>query len=311
MSRYLVWRLARIVALAFVLVSILFVIFRLVPGNPALLYGGIDVTPAGLKAIAHELGLDQPVWVQFTTYWAHLLHGSGGFSTTYSQDALQVVGAHVGPTLELLGASIALALAVGLPAGLVSGLRPGSVYDVGASGATVVLLSIPNFWLGLLLVGLLSVQWHLLPVTGDTGPTAVILPAAALAARIAAVFARMTRAAVLDVTHEHYVRTARAKGLASMRVMRRHILPNALLTVLTVVGMEVGYLLGGSIVVEVLFAWPGLGLTLINAIDMRDYSLVQTITVFYVLGFLVVNLITDILYTVIDPRIRLHGQALI
>ena len=309
MTRYLALRLVRIVVLAFVLVSILFVIFRLVPGNPALLYGGLDVTPAGLKAIEHELGLDQPVWVQFVTYWAHLLHGNGGFSTTYSQNALQVVLAHLPPTLELLGVSIGLALVLGLPAGIIGGLRPGSVYDVGASGATVVLLSIPNFWLGLLLVGLFSVQWHLLPVAGDTGAAAVILPAAALAARIAAVFARMTRAAVLDVTHEHYVRTARAKGLASVRVVLHHVLPNALVTVMTVVGMEVGYLLGGSIVVEILFAWPGLGSTLINAIDMRDYSLVQTITVVYVLGFLLVNLITDLLYTVIDPRIRLYGQV--
>ncbi len=309
MISYLTVRLARIIALTFVLVSLLFGIFRLVPGNPALLYGGLDATPAGLTAIERELGLNQPVWKQLLTYWSHLLSGHAGLSTMYNQDALTVVLAHLGPTVVLLVVSIGLALAIGLPAGLVSGLRPGSHYDVTASGATVLLLSIPNFWLGLVLVGLLSVQWHLLPVVGATTPGAVILPAVTLAARIAAVFARMTRASVLDVIHTHYVRTARAKGMSAQRVVLRHVIPNALTTVLTVVGAEVGYLLGGSIVVEVLFAWPGLGLTLINAINGRDYSLVQTITVFYVLGFLLINLMTDLLYTVIDPRIRLGGPT--
>lgn len=310
MVRFLIVRLARIVALAFVLVSILFVIFRLVPGNPALLYGGLDTTSAGLTVIEHRLGLDQPLWVQFGSYWTHLLHGDAGFSTTYNENAMQVVLSHIGPTLELLVVSILMALGIGLPVGIISGVRSGSIYDVTASGATAALLSVPNFWLGLLLVSLFAVRLHLLPAASNGSPISVLLPAASLAARLVAIFARMTRGAVLAVLHEDYVRTARAKGLTATRLILRHVVPNALPTVLTVVGLEVGYLLGGSIVIEVLFAWPGLGLMLINAISMRDYSLVQTITVFYVLGFLTVNLITDVLYTVIDPRIRVDAPTL-
>ncbi|MDE3076159.1 MAG: ABC transporter permease [Chloroflexota bacterium] len=307
MIPFLAGRLARVMVLAVVVVSLIFILFRLVPGDPALLYAGLNTTPEALAQIRHNLGLDLPLWLQYLRYWADLLHGNPGLSTAFNENALVVVARHIPYTLELIAAGMAIAVTVGVATGTAAARLPGTSLDLALSAATVALLSIPNFWLGLMLVLFFAVQLHVLPALGASGPTSLILPAVVLAARIAAVIARITRAAVLEVLSADFVRTSQSKGLPARTIFWRHVFTNAMQTVLTVTSMEAGYLLGGSIVVEILFAWPGLGYILINSINMRDYALVQTLTVFYVLAFLVLNLLTDLLYGVVDPRIRVAG----
>lgn len=304
MTRLLLWRLALIPATVLGVVTILFIIFKTVPGDEATIIAGATATQAEIDVVRHQLGLDRPLLVQYGDHLDGLLHGDFGYSATFRANPLPRILERVPATLLLTTSAIALTIIVGIPAGLIAAFFQRRLPDIVVSASVIALLAVPNFWLGMMLIALLSVQLHWLPSLGLTGPASLIMPTIALAARLIAIVGRLVRGVVLEEQRRDYVRTAYAKGLATTTVMLRHVLRNALIPIVTVVGLETGYLLGGSVVVERLFAWPGIGDLLLTAVGLRDYTLVQGITVLFVIGFLLINLLVEMLYRLINPRLR-------
>jgi peptide/nickel transport system permease protein len=219
-----------------------------------------------------------------------------------------LIGEHYPATLELTLAAMLISLLIALPAGVLSGIRQYSGWDHSTMFLALLGVSMPNFWLGPLLIWVFSIQLGWFPVSGKGGLTHLLLPALTLGASMAAIVARMTRSSVLEVLREDYVMTARAKGLSEARIILKHVLRNAMLPVLTVVGLQFGALLAGSIITETIFSWPGLGTLMVKAIQTRDYPVVQGCVLVIALSYVLVNLLTDLLYGVIDPRIRYEGN---
>ena len=304
MLRLLAWRVALIPPTILGVVTILFVIFKTVPGDEATMVAGATATQAEIDIVRHQLGLDRPLLVQYADHVAGLLHGDLGYSATFRANPLPRILERVPATLLLTVAAIAVTVLVGIPAGIVAAFFQHRWPDLVVSASVIALLAVPNFWLGMMLIALLAVQLHWLPSLGLTGAASLIMPTLALAARLIALVGRLARGVIIEEQRKDYVRTAYAKGLATPRVMVHHVLRNALIPVVTVVGLETGYLLGGSIVVERLFAWPGIGDLLLTAVSLRDYTLVQGITVLFVVGFLLINLLVEMLYRLINPRLR-------
>jgi ABC-type dipeptide/oligopeptide/nickel transport system permease component len=276
----------------------------MVPGDEATLMAGATASRADIELLRARLGLDRPLLEQYAARVAGLVRGDFGYSPTFRGNPLPHVLARIPATLVLLAAAIALTVVVGVPAGVLGAVRHDGWPDYVVSLLVVGLLAIPNFWLGLMLIAGLSVDRGWLPSFGFTGWASLVMPTLALAARLVALVARMTRGVMLEELAKDYVRTAHAKGLTAARVIGRHVLRNALIPTVTVIGLQAGYLLGGSVVVERLFAWPGVGDLMINAIGARDYTLVQAVTLLFVAGFLLINLAVDVLYVLINPRLR-------
>ncbi len=273
-----------------------------------MLIAGPMATEAQITALRQAIGLDQPIHLQ---YWRHvvgLVSGDFGYSLTFKGSPVKQILARLPATLVLTGAAILMTVTIGIPAGMLSALYRNQAPDYAISVSVVGLLAVPNFWLGLVLMSFFSVQLGWLPSFGWGGWRSVILPAVALASRLIAIVARMTRSVVIDELRKDYVRTARAKGLPHHTVVIRHVLRNSLIPTTTVIGLQAGYLLGGSIVIERVFSWPGIGDLMINAVGMRDYPLIQAITLLFAVGFLLVNLAVDLLYVAINPRMR-HADA--
>jgi ABC-type dipeptide/oligopeptide/nickel transport system permease component len=301
---YTVRRLALLVPQALGIVTLVFVVFRLVPGDPALLVAGPTATAEQLAAIRRDLGLHRPLWQQYLRFLADLLRGDLGTSLSLRQPVLEVLVARAGPTLALMLTSLLLTVVVAVPSGVAAAVRPHGAMAQLVMGASILALSVPNFLVGMVLMQVLAVSWRLLPAAGTGGGAFLVMPTLAVAARLVALVSRATQASVLEVLGEEFVRTARAKGLAARAVLYRHALRPALVPVVTMIGLQAGYLLGGSVVVETLFAYQGLGQAMITAVGLRDYFLVQGITLVYVVGFLLVNLLVDLSYAAVDPRIR-------
>jgi ABC-type dipeptide/oligopeptide/nickel transport system permease component len=304
MLRFIALRILRIVPIVAGVVTIIFLIFQLVPGDPAVLMAGPMATEEQIATLRHAIGLDQPIYLQ---YWHHLIGlftGNFGYSLTYKGSPLGEILARLPATLTLAATAIALTICLGIPAGILAALNRDHAADYAISFSVVALLAMPNFWLGLVLISVFSVDLGWLPSFGFDGWRSVIMPALALAARLIALVARLTRGVMIEELRKDYVRTARAKGLPFRTVVLRHVLRNVLIPTITVIGLQMGYLLGGSIVIERLFAWPGIGDLLINAVGLRDYNLIQAITVLFTVGFLLVNLVVDILYMAVNPRLR-------
>ena len=304
MFRFLALRVLRAVAIVFAVVTIIFVLFSLVPGDQAAYLAGPGSTQAEIDRLRESLGLNDPLIVQYFRHLTGLLQGDFGTSEVFKSDPLPFILERIPATLALTGAAIGLTIVIGIPAGLVSAMYHARLPDLGISVTVVALLAVPNFWLGLLLLSFFSVQLGWLPSFGFSGPSALILPSLALAARLIALVARMTRGVTIDELGKDYVRTARSKGLGRAAILYRHVLRNVMIPTLTVIGLQTGYLLGGSVVIERLFAWPGIGDLMINAIGQRDFAVAQTVTVFFVIAFLTINLIIEILYVLINPRMR-------
>jgi ABC-type dipeptide/oligopeptide/nickel transport system permease component len=276
----------------------------MVPGDEATLLAGATASQADIDLLRTRLGLDRPLLEQYATRLAGLARGDFGYSSTFRGNPLPHVLHRLPATLLLMAAAITLTVLLGLPAGMLAAVRQNRWPDYLLSLVVVGLLAIPNFWLGLMLMVALSVERGWLPSFGFASWASLIMPTLALAARLVALVARMTRGVMLEELAKDYVRTAHAKGLAAAAVISRHVLRNALIPTVTVIGLQTGYLLGGSVVVERLFAWPGVGDLMINAVGARDYTLVQAITILFVAGFLLVNLAVDVLYVLINPRLR-------
>jgi peptide/nickel transport system permease protein len=312
------WFLRRIgvsLALMWVVASIVFMALHLVPGDPAELLlssGGVAPDPASVAALREQLGLNLPLGVQYERFFIGIAHGDLGNSLVDNYPVLQEIEVRLPRTLELIMGAVLIAVVVAVPAGTFAALRVGGGFDRTASAVAGLLLAIPVFVVGTLLVLVLAQTLHLMPAGGYV-PLArspwrnlelLSLPALAIAQGLGAALFRMTRASVLDVLSRDFVRTARAKGLAPGRVLRRHVLRNALTPVVTVLGLNMGSLLGGTVLVEYVFNWPGLSTPLLEAVDGRDYPMVMGIVLTISGLFLLINLVMDLIYALLDPRIR-------
>ncbi len=304
MGAYLLRRVLLFIPTLLVATTLVFFIFRLIPGDPAELIAGELAPQEVVDSIRHQMGLDQPLPVQYALYLERLAHGDLGISKVYQQRAMDQVQARLPATLVLAFAAMLIASLVGITAGVLSAVRRYSWIDYASMLLAVGGVSVPGFWLGLMLIVIFSVSLGLLPVGGFIGPASIILPAVTLAANQMAVIARMTRSTMLDILGQDYVRTARAKGLQERLVLLRHTLRNALIPTTTIAGLQLGYLLGGSVIVETVFSWPGVGRLMIDSIQMRDYTMVQAVALVYAVLMLTVNLVVDVLYAALDPRVR-------
>lgn len=304
MIRFVLQRVATIPLVAVGVITILFVIFKSVPGDQATLAAGATSTQAEIEAMRIRLGLDQPLLVQYFQHLWGLTRLDLGYSSIFRGNPLPAILERIPATMLLMVSAIVVTIVVGIPAGLVAGANQNRWPDYTISGAVVALLAIPNFWLGMVLIAVLSVQMRWLPSFGTTGAASLIMPTLALSARLIALVARTTRGMVVEEMRKDYVRTARAKGLRWKAVLSRHVLRNVLIPIVTVIGLQAGYLLGGSVVVERLFAWPGLGDLMLTGVSARDFTLIQGATLFFVVAFLLINLAVEILYRFINPRLR-------
>ncbi|MCV0425652.1 MAG: ABC transporter permease [Roseibium sp.] len=297
-----------------------FVAIRLVPGDAITAMLGTEsglLTPAQRESLSAYFGLDQNWFVQFWRWLAGVLQGDLGISTTYGQPVMTIIWEHFPLTLELAVLSMLIALIIGIPAGIYAATNKDRPSDLIVRIVAMFGQSTPSFVVGLLLVYLLSVGFGVLPEMGTFVPITedpvanlaqMILPAITLGTAFAAAVIRMSRSTMLDILQEDYVRTARSKGMPRRRVIWRHALPNALIPVITLSGVEFGYLLGGAVLVEQIFALPGLGRTVLNAILQRDYALVQGSVLFIAFNFMIVNLLVDLAYAALDPRIRFESK---
>lgn len=304
MTRFISLRIARAIGIAFAVVTIIFFLFELIPGDSAMYIAGPGSTQAEIDALREQLGLNDHLMVRYLRHLFGLLQGDFGTSSVFKSDPLNYILARVPATLALTAAAIGLTILIGIPAGILAAVAHNRIPDLAISISVVALLAIPNFWLGLVLLTVFSVGLGWLPSFGFTGWASMVLPSLALAARLIALVARLTRGVMLEELARDYVRTARSKGLGKATIVLRHVLRNAMIPIVTVIGLQTGYLLGGSVVIERLFAWPGIGDLMINAIGQRDYAVVQGITLLFVVAFLIINLVVEILYTAINPRVR-------
>jgi len=309
-ARYAAKRLAWSV---FVLLGVTFVIqttMSLVPGDPAVILLGESATAEQRAALRAELGLDRPFLARYAAYVGDVSQGSLGRSYRNRRPVIDEIRDALPPTLRLSLAAIVITVAVGIPAGVASAVRSGGIADRLISLLSLLGLSMPVFLIGLLLIYGFAYHWPIFPIGGmDDGLLSYVLPATTLALTSIAVVSRMTRASMLDILGQDFVRTARAKGLAEAIVVNKHALKAALVPVVTAVALQVGLLIGGAVLTETVFAWPGIGRLMVTAIKTRDLLVVQGCVVVLAAGFVLVNLLTDLSYTLLDPRIRYGGRA--
>ena len=303
MGRYAVRKLVHTAFVAFGVVSLVFVALRL-SGDPAATMLPGEASVEELTALRQVLGLDQSLGVQYARFLGDALRGDFGTSFRHQQPALGLVMERLPATLELAFAALLLAVVVALPLGILAALHRGRVLDVLAMSFAVVGQATPYFWMGLMLILVVAVELAWLPTSGRGGLAYLILPAITLGTHFAAVLARLTRTTMLEVLTQNYVTTARAKGLGEATVILAHALKNAAVPVVTLIGLQFGTLLGGAVVTETIFAWPGVGRLAVQSIFVRDYPVVQASVFVLALTFVSINLLVDLLYGVLDPRIR-------
>jgi ABC-type dipeptide/oligopeptide/nickel transport system permease component len=303
-SRYVALRLLWIVPVVLGVSLIVFSIMKMVPGDVAQAIAGLDGTAEDVELIRRDLGLDRPVYEQYLTFLWRSLHGDFGRSAVTKRPVVDEIGSRIGPTAELAIAAFAVSIVVGLITGIVSATKRYTIWDNLATLIALIGVSMPVFWLGLMLMLLFSVTLGWLPSSGAGTPAQLVLPALALGSASTAIIARQTRSGLLEVLGQDYVRTARAKGLTERVVLVRHALKNALIPTITVAGLQVGFLMGGAVLAETVFARPGLGRLLVDSIARRDIPVVQTTIMLLSVTFVLVNLAVDLLYVKLDPRIQ-------
>jgi peptide/nickel transport system permease protein len=305
MSQYLVRRALLSLLVLWGAVTVVFVAVRLVPGDPAQVMLGTTATAEQIAALRTRLGLDRPVPIQYGTYLLQVVHLDLGDSLRLGTPVIVAVADRAPKTLLLGGVALGIAVLLGFPMGLSAAVNAGKSADRVISLFSILGQSVPGFWVGIMLILVFARELRLLPSGGADTWQHLVLPAATLALHPVGILARLVRSGLLEVVHEDYVRTAYAKGLATRSVVLRHAVPNMLIPVVTVVGLQAGNLLGGAVIVESVFAWPGVGRLLVDAIGDRDYPLVEAATLFITGAFVLINLLVDVLYGYLDPRIRL------
>lgn len=303
MGRYVVSRSLQAVFVILAVLVVTFIIVRAV-GDPSRLLVSPEGSRENLAQIRHVLGLDAPLQVQFVRFVGDVVRGDFGKSFTFGRPALQLVLERVPATLLLALTALALAVPTGILLGMVSAVKRNTIYDNLATTLAVLGRAVPNFWLSIMFIVVFGAYLKWLPPSGYGTPLHIIMPSVALSAGLAAIVARLTRSSLLEVMSQDFVRTARAKGLSESRVLTRHVLRNALIPIATVVGLQAGHLLGGAIITETIFAWPGVGRLLTQSIYNYDYPVVQTSVFIISVTFVFLNLAIDLLYALIDPRIR-------
>ncbi len=303
MTRYILRRLLALVPILFGVSVLIFVIMRMVPGDPARQALGPEATGDQVARLHHEWGLDRPIPVQYALWLGRVLHGDFGRSTVSRVPVTKEIWARFPNTIWLTIASMGFAIVIGLASGVVAAVRHNTLFDRTSMVLALLGICTPSFWLGLMLMLLFSVKLGLLPSFGKGGISHLILPAMTLGFGSAAIIARVTRSTMLEVMSEDFIRTARAKGMAERVVIVRHALKNAMIPIITILGLEFGGLLAGAVVTETVFAYPGVGLLLINSINNRDFPIVQAALLLFALQFVLVNLVVDIIYARVDPRI--------
>lgn len=289
-------------------VTVVFLFVHLIPGDPVDVALGETARAADKQALRAEWGLDRPLADQYVSYLGGIARLDLGYSYSSREAIFDLVSRRFGPTFVLALAAMVVALLLALPLGILAALRPNRALDRASTGAALLGVSMPNFWLGILLIQVFALRFDWLPVSGFDGPASLILPAFTLGASLAGILTRMTRSSLLDTLSHDYVRVARAKGLGEARVVVRHALRNALIPVVTLSGLQFGALLAGAVITEKVFAWPGIGTLLIQGVEARDYPLVQGCVLVIASTYVVVNLVTDLLYGWIHPQVRLGGS---
>ena len=310
---YALRRLFLAVPVLFGVSVLVFAVLHLAPGDPAAIMLGAQATKEDVVRLHRDLGLDQPLVVQYVRWMGHVLQGDLGRSIPLGRAVLPEVLLRFKATLVLTAGALLIAILLGLAAGIVSAVKQYTWLDRISMGVAVTGVSLPVFWTGIMLILLFALQLRWFPSSGMSSPYGsgvadvlwhLVLPAVTLGTASAAALARLTRSSVLEIIRQDYVRSARAKGLAERAVIARHVLKNAINPIITVLGLQVGFLLGGAILTETVFSWPGLGSMMVRAIQARDYPLVQGGVLLIATSFVLVNLVVDLLYAVFDPRIR-------
>jgi peptide/nickel transport system permease protein len=303
MARLILRRLLRAVAALLVVTAVVFTLLH-VSGDPAYILLTPEATAEDRATFRSQYGLDRPLWVQYTRYLGRLTQGDFGQSLSFRISAASVALERLPATLELTLAAMLLSVLVSVPAAVLAAARRGTLYDRTLMAVTLIGQTVPTFWLGMVMILVLAVRIHLFPASGRGTWLHLVMPATALALWLTALLARVTRSEMIEALEQDYVRTARAKGLGERGVAARHALKNALLPIITVMGLQFGGLLGGAVMTETVFAWPGVGTMILDAILKKDFPVVLAGVVIVAVGFIIVNLVLDVLYTVLDPRLR-------
>ncbi len=307
MARFIIKRLSQFLPVIIGITFITFMLLYLVPGDPARIVAGRNATPEMLKAIRHDLGLDLPWYQQYFNYLWKLIHGDFGNSYRFRRPVIDILLDDAPKTARLAFMAIVIETIIGILAGVISAVKKYSFWDTLITLAALAGTSIPIYWLGIMLQYFFGLKLGLLPISGYGGFSYMILPSIALASSSTALVALMTRSSFLEVYQQDFVTTARAKGLPERRVIFVHVLRNAMIPVITVIGLDLASLMGGAILTETVFSWPGIGSTIFQAILMRDVPVVLGGTLFLAIVFVVINFIVDIFYALFDPRIRLEA----
>lgn len=304
MFRYILKRLVGIIPILLIVSIFIFMFVHMIPGDPARLVAGPDAGQKDVELVRQQLGLDKPVTTQYFTYIGNLLQGDLGISMKTKRPVYEEIAQRFMPTFWLTVWSMVWAIVFGMLIGVISATKRNKWQDYAGMFSAVSGISLPSFWLGLMLIQLFSVKLGWFPTGGIDSWKSYILPSITLGAGVAAVIARFARSSLMEILKEDYIRTGRAKGLKENVVVWRHALKNAMIPVITMTGLQFGFLLGGSIVVETVFSWPGLGRLLIDSVSFRDYPLIQAEMLLFALEFILINLLVDILYGVMNPQIR-------
>jgi peptide/nickel transport system permease protein len=306
--QYLLPRILTALGVIFGVVCLVFLFLHLVPGDPVEVMLGESAQPADKEALRQALGLHQPIHWQLFSYIQNLITFDLGTSLYSGRPISHLLLERLPATIELGLASLLIALVVAIPLGVLAAVNKETPWDFGAMGFALFGVSIPNFWMGplLILVGALWLGW--LPVSGREGPASIVLPALTLGTSMAAILSRMIRSTLLEVLTEDFIRTARSKGLTEWVVTLRHALRNALLPIITLLGLQLGTLLSGAVITETVFSWPGIGSLVVEAIHRRDYPVVQATVLLISFSYVMVNLFTDLVYAWVDPRVRIQGR---
>lgn len=302
MGRYILKRLWHTVYVV-VGISVISFFFIHLSGDPVSLMLPPDATHAEIEALRQQLGFNDPLPVQYWRFATHAIRGDLGMSLQQRVPALDLILERLPASLELAGAAMLIALIVSIPIGILSAVKRGSIWDFTSMLGALFGLSMPHFWLGIMMILLFSVTLGWLPTSGRGTLAHLVMPSLSLGLSLMAMFARLTRSVMLDVLNQDYVRTARAKGLREKLVIGKHALKNALIPLVTVAGMQFGFLIGGTVIIETVFAWPGVGRLVVQAIFTRDYPLVQAAVLVLSVLFVLINLVTDLIYLYLDPQI--------
>jgi len=304
LSTYMFFRFLQAIVTFFGAMILFFLIVRLLPGDPARLLAGPEASEEDVAKIREALGLNKPIYEQLISYLTSIMRGDLGISIKYGTPVLNEILAKLPYTIALALVAEAIAVEIAIPLGVLAALKPRSILAYAASLLGILGTSLPVFWVGLMLIFIFAVELKVLPSSGAESPKHIVLPALTLAFFLTGNLTRMTRAAVLEALSSNHVLTALAKGLPFSKVLLRHVLRVSLIPILTIISLQLGALLGGAIITETIFAWPGIGSLLVDSLFFRDYVLAQGIIMFIVGVFILLNLVTDIAYALVDPRIR-------